>query len=267
MGVWCNVYPYIVGMYGENLSHVRHFLVRNWSSHEIRAVNRHLSNRKHKRSDNRKSHESTHQRNESHAKWREIYRSLFLATSDSQTFLALAYGISFWLAGKCTMSAYHYAIATDIVLLTCSNFNASTFMIRDYWRAPVTTIFRYGAITVIYFFLGLMLNLQRKRLNNPEWRPPLSRNNSIILLPASCFLDPDFRVFNKMSEARLDNIGRPMAWFTMPEFGLYIPTTTIFAIGFLENLFQCLCCRGRENKPEKPNRPSWMRWWRTATKL
>lgn len=151
------------------------------------------------------------------------------------------------------MSAYHYAAAVDIGLITCSNFNASTLMIRDYWKAPWSALFRHLSISIVYVFLGFMLNYQRRRLDNPEWQPPLSRTNFAILLLASCFLDSDFRVCKQdMNDARLDNIGRPMGRSMLLEYWIYIPNVIFFAIGFFKNVIQCSLFVRRRNMPEKP---------------
>ena len=122
----------------------------------------------------------------------------------SQFGFGIVSGIGVWhdfmMVGKCTMSMYQYDIALNIVLLTYSSFNASILMIRYDWRASCITVFRYAAISAVYTVLGLVLDLQRKRLDKLEWQFYLSRKKLAILLPASCFLALDFCVLYLGSE-------------------------------------------------------------------
>ena len=134
------------------------------------------------------------------------------------------------------MSAYHYAIVLDIILGTCTSFNASTLMIREYWKAPASMAIRYIPMFLIIIFLGLTVVYQRGRKGSPEWQPSTNRNASAILLPAACFLDPNFHVFKDMAGARLSDIGSPMRAFAIPELWLWLPNVYILAIGFVTNI-------------------------------
>lgn len=137
-------------------------------------------------------------------------QAFLLATSDSQTLLALAYGVNFLSAGKCDLSAYHFTIAVKIGLIICSNFVMSNFIIRKFWNVPLSAFLRYVSILLLIASLGWMTSYQNRR-SNPEWQPPSTRSSSAILLPASCFLDADLDIFKKIDNGtKLDNISHPM---------------------------------------------------------
>ena len=44
----------------------------------------------------------------------------------------LGYGLKFWFVQKCIISAYHYAIVTDIGLISCANFVLIIALINKY---------------------------------------------------------------------------------------------------------------------------------------
>lgn len=179
-----------------------------------------------------------------------------LATSDGQTFLTIAYGVAFLKSGKCDLSAYHLAIAINITLITCANFALSNLMIRRYWAHPLSALIRYGSISIVVVALGWLTNYERSG-EYPEWQPPSTRNSSAILLPASCFMDPDHQVFN-ISDTRLDTIGHPIkiAW----GFVIWILITILLGIGAVKNLLgPCVNWHIREK-----NQQNYSRIWSSA---
>ena len=123
----------------------------------------------------------------------KAFRTLLLATSDTQMLFNSAYGLDFYLLQRCIISAYHYAIGIQIGLISCASFVLTMAFVSEYWKAPITGVLRRSAILVIAAFLNLELNGQRTRIENPEYLPPLSRKDSAILLLSSCFSDSQFK--------------------------------------------------------------------------
>ena len=177
----------------------------------------------------------------------EAFRTYLLATSDANTLLMLAYGLNFFLVQQCTMSTYHYAVVTDIVLMSCANFVLITALVSEYWRAPVTGFLRFGAMVVIFTFLGITLNYQRTRVRKAEYIPPDSRNDSVILLPASCFLDPQFKgLSSNLTTSMLKKIGYQVKPYLFWEFRLWIVLVVFFFAGTLRTIVQFFSDRRRK---------------------
>ena len=141
----------------------------------------------------------------------KAFRTFLLATSDTQMLFNFAYGLNFFLIQKCTISAYHYAIVIEIGLMSCASFVLTMAFVSEYWKAPITGVLRWIVILVIVSFLGVELNHQRTRTEYPEYQPPFSRKDSAILLPASCFLDSQFKdIYSGLDTLVREKIGYPM---------------------------------------------------------
>lgn len=160
--------------------------------------------------------------------------SLILVISDAATLLGFAYYFNFMLAAKCSISTYHYYVALDIILFTCSTIVMATLLSRAYYWRSLAAAFRFPLALAYFFFVGLLLFYQSVRAPKfPEWLPPDVgvRNDSALLLPVSCFLDPDlikhyspFRPSwsrNKTAVQR-DRIGPAIEPARLPEFVLYV---------------------------------------------
>lgn len=173
--------------------------------------------------------------------WRKklakAYRNILLAASDSQSLLSMAYWVNFYIKGKCELSAYHYRLAIDIGLISCSSFISSTLMIRNYYKKPITAILRYMIISTVFGLLGILIFYQRDGLSGPEqW--PKNRKTSAILLPASCFLDPDFHVFQGNTSQKIrDQIGNPDNTVRFPMI-FWIMDLILLIFSCIKNLYQ-----------------------------
>lgn len=111
--------------------------------------------------------------------------------------------------------------------------------VSEYWKAPFTGLLRFIAMVVIFIFLGLALNHQRTRIKNPEYTPPDCRNDSVILLPAACFLDSQFKdLYSNISTSVREMIGYPMKPDQFWEFPLWIVTLIELAAGLLRTVMQ-----------------------------
>ena len=149
---------------------------------------------------------------------------------------------------KRTLSAYHFNVAINLGLIVCSSFVLSTLMVRNYWKTPFCDLLRYAAVLVVFVFLGWMLSYQARQPDAPEWEPSPNRNDSAVLLPVACFLDPDFHIFENLTDARLDQIGHPVGPSTLPEFRLFILTTIWFGVGLLKSILHTWFDRGKATK-------------------
>lgn len=95
--------------------------------------------------------------------------NMLIANADTQIFISLSYGINFALSSKCTLSAYHYKVALNMVLLALASTTLSTLMIRDYWKRSLTAAFlRTTVVIVILIFLGRLMAYQYMRASRHE---------------------------------------------------------------------------------------------------
>lgn len=179
----------------------------------------------------------------------KAFRTFLLATSDTQMLLMFAYGLNFFLKQKCTISAYHYTIVLEIGMISCANFVLVTAFVSEYWKAPITAFLRSGAMLVVSAFMGVVLHRQNYRIENPEYLPPLSRKDSGILLPMSCFLDSQFKdIYSGLSTSVRQKIGYPMKPYQTWEFPLWIVTVIALAAGFVRVIEQLVTDRSGKTK-------------------
>ena len=143
----------------------------------------------------------------------------FLFTvSDSMTVLAVAYIFNFMATGKCKMCTYHYYVALDSISVACSTIVTTLLVSGHYYWKSFMSFLRFLASAGIFACLGVLIGCQLEHhLNFPEWNPPdiKNRSDSALLLPASCFLDPDLIFRDNPYAGRLQNtiqidrVGKP----------------------------------------------------------
>ncbi|KAG4432026.1 hypothetical protein IFR05_012490 [Cadophora sp. M221] len=180
--------------------------------------------------------------------------------SDASTLLALAYITNFILTGKCTMSTYHYYIALDSVLMACSTLVLTFTTSRYRYFKILANYLRYFFMLAIFALLGTLIGYQFLTHFNadfPEWNPPgtKDRNASSLVLPASCFFDPDLikgenpyapKRTDKLSEDQLQRIGLPVKNYAVPQMYIYIVLTVFVVVGTLLPYLCCFRTRHRE---------------------
>lgn len=124
----------------------------------------------------------------------------------------------------------------------------------------------WASLTLLAFiFLGIFLgNQMLKRWHNdfPSWHPPDIRftNDSAILLPVSCFLDPDF-VENEspyatkrqthLTEVQLNRIGRPVKTHSLPQFWIYVCLVVALVMGIVAHIIEIMRRQRLALNPQK----------------
>lgn len=146
------------------------------------------------------------------------------------------------------MTVYHYYIALDAILLACSTiavaFAASG---RHFWKTWAG-IWRILSTLLIFVFLSIFLGYQASnKLNTdfPELFPPTKRDDSAILLPVSCFLDPDLidkespyapNPQRHLNDAQFELIGRPIKTTKLPQIWLFFFLILALLLGVLAHV-------------------------------
>lgn len=116
--------------------------------------------------------------------------TLVLACSDQQVFTGAAYAITLRYWKGCTISAYHYNIVANMMLLTCATHLMSVTIVRNYWKFPWLAALRVICVTFVFIATGLLMTNQDAVDNGytfPTGIPPANMDDSTIFLPAACF--------------------------------------------------------------------------------
>lgn len=164
-----------------------------------------------------------------------------MSAADSQSFLAIAYWVSFYLEGRCTLTAYHYSLSLDVGLVSCSTFVVSAAIVHGYSDAPLAALLRYAVAFVSLVILSLYVVYQHGQLNAPEqW--PRHKSTSALFLPSACFLDSRLNntIFPESTDQDhdriIDIIGPPDNAKVSGVFSLWIANVIMFGLGFIKNL-------------------------------
>ena len=151
------------------------------------------------------------------------------------------------------MSVYHYYMALDSILLACSTiavvFAASWGNLWKTWAGP----FRFLSTLIIFVFPAVFLSYQTTKLpysNFPELFPPIGHPDSAVLLPVSCFLDPDLidkespwarHPQRPLTEVQLADIGRPTMTLKLPQIWLFAFLTFFLCLSGLIDFLALVC--------------------------
>lgn len=167
------------------------------------------------------------------------------------------------------MSTYHYYVALDSILVVCSTIVTTLLVSRHYyWETSKSiAVLRFLASAGIFSYLGVLIWYQLKYDPKfPEWNPPdiNNRSDSALLLPASCFLDPDLilndspyasKRLQSMTPAQIDRLGEAWSSLKLPEVSFYIVLVLLFFVGMLAQLWRYVYSHKLKGRPqESPSR-------------
>ncbi|KAF4438481.1 hypothetical protein F53441_12782 [Fusarium austroafricanum] len=124
----------------------------------------------------------------------DVLEAILFCIHDSQLLLAIALGLSFHLGTNCSTSQYHLDIAMNLSLIGCVGFLLAFTLVRNYWAAPIASGIRIACFMVVLYFISITINNQLNAGLSPEYEPPSSRNDSLILLEAACFLNKTYSI-------------------------------------------------------------------------
>ncbi|KAI0397196.1 hypothetical protein F5Y17DRAFT_13600 [Xylariaceae sp. FL0594] len=140
----------------------------------------------------------------------DILETLVMACSDQQLFTGAAYALTLRYLRGCTVSAYHYNIIANMLLLTCATHLMSVIIVRNYWKYPWLSIVRILAITGVFTVTGLLFTNQNAAGKHfPTGIPDADQSDSLIFLPAACFQDST----NSAAATFQESVRDPNAFF------------------------------------------------------
>jgi len=120
--------------------------------------------------------------------WFEVLEAVIWSCSDQQIFTACAYAVTLRFYEGCKISAYHYNILGNLMMMGCATHLASVSVISQYFKHTFVSIIRIVVVTGLYIITALLLCNQNAspNLTFPTDVPADSRNTTLVL-PAACF--------------------------------------------------------------------------------
>lgn len=130
-----------------------------------------------------------------------ILETLVLSCSDQQIFTGAAYALTLRYWRGCSITAYHYNIVANMLLLTCATHLMSITVVRRYWRYPWLALARVVLMTGLFIVTGVLLSNQNARRQFPTGVPMRNEKDSLLVLPAACFQSDQSRLFDTIRDS------------------------------------------------------------------
>ncbi|KAI9771249.1 MAG: hypothetical protein M1839_002833 [Geoglossum umbratile] len=119
--------------------------------------------------------------------WAEIFEATILSCSDQQVFTSGAYALTLGYAQGCKISAYHYNIVANMMLITCATHLMSVTVVSQYWKHKLVAILRTLLTSGLYMVTGILLSNQGAD-KWPSFIPKEKSDNlTALVIPAMCF--------------------------------------------------------------------------------
>ncbi|KAI0880169.1 uncharacterized protein GGS22DRAFT_175697 [Annulohypoxylon maeteangense] len=177
----------------------------------------------------------------------EILETLILACSDQQVFTGAAYALTLRYWRGCTISAYHYNIVANMMLLSCATHLISVTIVRNYWKFPWLAALRVVAITCVVIVTGLLMANQNANTDIPfpTGIPNANETDSSIFLAAACFQNNQHTVSDTFKETTssastffLDNLAQSTPRNKIQGWNLYIITVLFYGVAILAEIIR-----------------------------
>ncbi|KAI0834023.1 hypothetical protein F5Y06DRAFT_301058 [Hypoxylon sp. FL0890] len=172
----------------------------------------------------------------------DILETLILACSDQQVFTGAAYALTLQFGKGCSISAYHYNIVANMMLLTCATHLISVTIVRNYWKFPWLALLRIACITFVFIATGLLMTNQNANSDMPfpTGVPDANVTDSSIFLPAVCFQTGGPTVLNTVKETTStastffkDNLAQSTPRNKIQGWNLYIMTLLFYGAAII----------------------------------
>ena len=139
-----------------------------------------------------------------------VFEAALISCSDTQILTGLAFGTCTYFQ-QCNISAYHYDIVEDLLLMTCATHMVTFSAVRNNFQ-PVTII-RAACVTTIY---GITLSLLIYQAIYGAFPVPnltsKIKQADRLMWSAACF--------SEFSESRVTHEGTAMLWGSLTAAGV-----------------------------------------------
>ncbi|KAJ2893213.1 hypothetical protein MKZ38_008919 [Zalerion maritima] len=99
----------------------------------------------------------TEEREKDHTSVSEILETLVLSCSDQQLFTGAAYALAVRYWRGCTLSAYHYNVVANGLLITLATHLLAITVVLHYWKYPFLATIRAAVTFGVFWAAGLMM--------------------------------------------------------------------------------------------------------------
>lgn len=146
----------------------------------------------------------------------DMFESVVLVCSDTQIFAGAAFAITLRYFRGCVITAYHYNIVANMMLLTCATHLMAITVVREYWKYPWLAVLRVGLKISVFLFTGLLLAHQNApglvnyqdgkqvAILFPSRVPSPSEEDSYYFLAAACFQSEKSRLIGLLKQSAED---------------------------------------------------------------
>ncbi|KIL87372.1 hypothetical protein FAVG1_09077 [Fusarium avenaceum] len=133
----------------------------------------------------------------------EICQGMVLSCSDAQIFTGAAYALTLRYFCGCTITAYHYNVVANLMLLSCATHLMAITVVRNYWEYAWLALLRVICKTGVFLFTGILLSNQNAdmKLAFPTKVPLLDDTTTPLFLYAACFQSNDTQVWSTIDES------------------------------------------------------------------
>ncbi|KAK3492785.1 uncharacterized protein B0T23DRAFT_442553 [Neurospora hispaniola] len=188
-----------------------------------------------------------------------FFEMLIISCSDQQIFTGAAYAITMRFAKACSISAYHYNVIANMLLITCATHLLTLLVSKHYWEHPWVAGIRTVATGLLYLATGIYLSTQAtpgSELAFPTAVPKDDEKWSTLLLPAACFQGSAEQFANTLQQsfhgAGLFKVGdRITGWTPFVILVLYYVLANIVTLGRVVRA-------GRENGGKREKFCKWL---------
>lgn len=154
----------------------------------------------------------------------------------------------------CTISAYHYDIVCNLVLMSVVTHLCAVTFITPYFQHLGLGLCRIVLILLTFFFAGFMF-AERNNTSFPTGKPSYSPTNSThvpnLIVPAACFVSGNINITNQAEKTFLIMKGSSHV-SGFPEYVILL-VFTLLSLG-VAAIYSCVT-------PEKSPRTMWWLWW------
>jgi hypothetical protein len=162
--------------------------------------------------------------------WADVFEGIILSCSDQQVFTSGAYALTLRYAQGCKISAYHYNIVANMMLITCATHLMSITVVSQYWKHKLLAVFRILLVTALYIVTALLLSNQNAglELQWPTATPIKNETDTLLVLPAACFQGNQ----GTLDKTLQDSFGRGGKHLAMDAIGKSSPNNHIVGWNF-----------------------------------
>ncbi|KAK1706175.1 hypothetical protein BDP67DRAFT_569726 [Colletotrichum lupini] len=197
----------------------------------------------------------------------KFFQALVVSCSDQQVFTGGAYLVTIRFWKGCFITAYHYNIVANMLLLTCATHLMSVVISKNYFERLLLACLRVIFITVVFAMTGLLLSNQNASNNVPfpTKVPPSNESDSLLLSPAVCFQNGEDSI-EQLKQLLLDSVGsgtaveRALLQSTPGNYiqgwNLYLVILIWYGVSILAELGRC-CYRSRKKHREAAENNGW----------